>query len=83
MNLTSTIDESGGFYPMRPGETFDDQRYVVIRKLEWGGYSTVWLARGREYVLENVESLLTSGSFRRPEKVDTSPSISYPPMHQG
>ena len=53
-NLTSTADEGGGFYPMRLGEVLDDGRFVITRKLGWGGFSTVWLARDREYVLENT-----------------------------
>lgn len=44
-DLTSTAAEGGGFYPLRLGETLDDERFVIIRKLGWGGYSTVWLAR--------------------------------------
>ena len=56
-NLTSTVDEGGGFYPMRLGELLDDGRFVITRKLGWGGFSTVWLARDREYVLENTGSL--------------------------
>ena len=50
-NLSSTIDERGGFYPVRLGETFDDGRFVVTKKLGWGGFSSVWLARDRKYVL--------------------------------
>ena len=59
-DLTSTADEGAGFYPLRPGETFDDERFVITRKLGWGGYSTVWLARDRKYVLENIGSPLTN-----------------------
>ena len=46
-SLTSTADEGGGFYPMRIGEVFDEGRFVITRKLAWGGSSTVWLARDR------------------------------------
>jgi len=57
-DLTSTVDDGGGFYPMRLGDTLDDTRFVITRKLGWGGFSTVWLARDREYALENIGSLL-------------------------
>jgi len=57
-DLTSTADEGAGFYLLRLGETFDDGRYVVTRKLGWGRYSTVWLVRDRKYVLD---SPFTSG----------------------
>ena len=53
-SLTSTSNEGGGFYPARLGETFDDGRFVITRKLGWGGYSSVWLARDRKYVLETT-----------------------------
>jgi serine/threonine protein kinase len=32
------------FHPVRPGETYGNGRYRVVRKLGWGSYSTVWLA---------------------------------------
>lgn len=32
------------YYPVRIGQIFND-RYQVIAKLGYGGYSTVWLAR--------------------------------------
>jgi serine/threonine-protein kinase SRPK3 len=52
--LTSTTNEGGGFYPARLGETFDDGRFVITRKLGWGGFSSVWLARDRKYVLVTI-----------------------------
>lgn len=59
-DLASTADEGAGFYPLRLGETLDDGRFVITRKLGWGGYSTVWLARDREYVLEILGYLSTN-----------------------
>lgn len=35
---------SGGYHPVHFGDVFND-RYVVVRKLGYGQYSTVWLAR--------------------------------------
>ncbi len=34
----------GGYHPVSLGDMFND-RYVVLRKLGYGQYSTVWLAR--------------------------------------
>lgn len=35
----------GGYHPVTVGETFKEGRYVVVRKLGWGHFSTVWLSR--------------------------------------
>ncbi|KAK2460726.1 hypothetical protein APHAL10511_007196 [Amanita phalloides] len=38
----------GGYHPVKIGDTFSDGRYVVVRKLGWGHFSTVWLARDQK-----------------------------------
>ena len=35
----------GGYHPVKIGDTFNDGRYTVVRKLGWGHFSTVWLAK--------------------------------------
>ncbi|KAK7205196.1 serine protein kinase Sky1 [Myxozyma melibiosi] len=35
----------GGYHPVAIGETFKNGRYTIVRKLGWGHFSTVWLAR--------------------------------------
>ncbi|KAJ3094608.1 serine/threonine protein kinase, CMGC group [Phlyctochytrium planicorne] len=35
----------GGYHPVKIGDVFNDGRYVVLRKLGWGHFSTVWLAQ--------------------------------------
>lgn len=35
----------GGYHPVRIGDTFSDGRYIILRKLGWGHFSTVWLAK--------------------------------------
>lgn len=35
----------GGYHPVHIGDTFSNERYVIVRKLGWGHFSTVWLAR--------------------------------------
>ncbi|GJN92533.1 hypothetical protein Rhopal_005563-T1 [Rhodotorula paludigena] len=38
--------EQGGYHPVRLGDVYGpNDRYVVVRKLGWGHFSTVWLAR--------------------------------------
>jgi hypothetical protein len=40
----------GGYHPVSIGDSFSDSRYVVVRKLGWGHFSTVWLARDEKCV---------------------------------
>ncbi|QPG76536.1 hypothetical protein FOA43_003925 [Brettanomyces nanus] len=35
----------GGYHPAFIGEMYKDGRYVLVRKLGWGHFSTVWLAK--------------------------------------
>ncbi|KAK2791339.1 hypothetical protein FQN53_004520 [Emmonsiellopsis sp. PD_33] len=37
--------QPGGFHPIRLGDTFHHGQYTILRKLGYGQYSTVWLAR--------------------------------------
>ena len=40
----------GGYHPVEPGQVYKNGRYTVVRKLGWGHFSTVWLARDNLYV---------------------------------
>ncbi|KAG6915029.1 hypothetical protein DXG01_013841 [Tephrocybe rancida] len=50
----------GGYHPVKLGDAFSEGRYVVVRKLGWGHFSTVWLARdtkmARHVALKVVKS---------------------------
>lgn len=35
----------GGYHPVHVGESYNNDRYVIVRKLGWGHFSTVWLAK--------------------------------------
>ncbi|GAA6006082.1 hypothetical protein JCM11491_002025 [Sporobolomyces phaffii] len=40
--------EAGGYHPVRIGDVYGPAgRYVIVRKLGWGHFSTVWLARDK------------------------------------
>lgn len=40
--------KAGGYHPVHIGEVIMD-RYVIIQKLGWGHFSTVWLAKDHKY----------------------------------
>jgi len=50
----------GGYHPVHVGETYNNGKYVVVRKLGWGHFSTVWLSKdtttGRHVALKVVRS---------------------------
>ncbi|KAI0737427.1 kinase-like domain-containing protein [Daedaleopsis nitida] len=50
----------GGYHPVHIGDSFSDARYQVVRKLGWGHFSTVWLAKdsklNRHVALKVVKS---------------------------
>ncbi|KND00995.1 CMGC/SRPK protein kinase [Spizellomyces punctatus DAOM BR117] len=39
----------GGYHPVNIGDVFNEGRYTVLRKLGWGHFSTVWLARDHKF----------------------------------
>jgi hypothetical protein len=49
----------GGYHPVKIGDTFSDERYVVVRKLGWGHFSTVWLAKDQKCVTLMMRSKIT------------------------
>lgn len=40
--------KSDGYHPVYLGERFKEGRYIVVQKLGWGHFSTVWLALDKE-----------------------------------
>ena len=40
----------GGYHPVTLGDTLKNNRYKIVHKLGYGGFSTVWLAKDRRYV---------------------------------
>lgn len=38
----------GGYHPVNIGDDFNGGRYMIVRKLGWGHFSTVWLARDNQ-----------------------------------
>jgi len=46
----------GGYHYISVGDVFSEGRYVTLRKLGWGHFSTVWLARDTVYGHQKNES---------------------------
>jgi serine/threonine-protein kinase SRPK3 len=44
----------GGFHPVRLNDRLKDGRYEILNKLGFGAFSTVWLAKDKEYVMLSV-----------------------------
>lgn len=36
---------AGGYHPVKVGELYKQGQYVVLHKLGWGHFSTVWLVK--------------------------------------
>ncbi|QRV90422.1 kinase domain protein [Ceratobasidium sp. AG-Ba] len=45
------FDKKGraSYYPAWLGQHIQDGKYIIVRKLGWGQYSSVWLAKDREF----------------------------------
>ncbi|CAE6407993.1 unnamed protein product [Rhizoctonia solani] len=61
----------GGYLPVHIGDTFKDGRYRIVRKLGWGHFSTVWLAKdktsNRHVAIKVVKSAKTYLTAARDE----------------
>ncbi|KAG6100486.1 hypothetical protein E4U31_003975 [Claviceps sp. LM219 group G6] len=56
----------GGYHPVSLGDTFESQRYTILRKLGYGLYSTVWLARDSECQRFVALKILRADCYGRP-----------------
>ncbi|KAG6125647.1 hypothetical protein E4U38_007477 [Claviceps purpurea] len=64
------IFEQDGFYhPVSLGDTFDSGRYSILRKLGYGRYSTVWLARDLKCQRYVALKLLTNNCYGGPYEI--------------
>ncbi|KAK9360363.1 hypothetical protein V1504DRAFT_455180 [Lipomyces starkeyi] len=62
-NQSSWLYRSGGFHPVSVGDSFCGGRYRVLHKLEFGGFSTVWLARDeRSHLLVSLKIMTAEAS---------------------
>ncbi|SCU82478.1 LADA_0C05622g1_1 [Lachancea dasiensis] len=59
----------GGYHPAFRGETYNGGRYMLVRKLGWGHFSTVWLAR------DTVSNAHVAMKIVRSDKVYTEAAL--------
>lgn len=52
----------GGYHPVKVGEVYN-QRYVVIKKLGWGHFSTVWMVKDRKIIATGGDAALKNQFF--------------------
>ncbi|KZV67786.1 kinase-like protein [Peniophora sp. CONT] len=77
----------GGYHPVHIGDTFSDTRYTVVRKLGWGHFSTVWLAKdsklNRHVALKIVKSAprYTETALDEIKLLQRLITSSTPPVH--
>ena len=57
----------GGFHPLHIGDLLSDSRYKILRKLGYGSYSTVWLAKDRRSGYVALKILIANGNVSQNE----------------
>lgn len=61
----------GGYHPAFKGEKYKEGRYVLVRKLGWGHFSTVWLARDSQ----SLKNTHVAMKIVRSDKVYTEAAV--------
>ncbi|EQL38806.1 CMGC/SRPK protein kinase, variant 2 [Blastomyces dermatitidis ATCC 26199] len=75
----------GGFHRVALGDTFDAGRYHILRKLGYGQYSTVWLARDSKHQRYVALKILRADCYGGPERgiLSKITDISARSKHEG
>ena len=60
----------GGYHPTLIGDAFCNGRYVVVHKLGFGGYSTIWLARDQQSQRYVSLKILTARASRESHEAE-------------
>ncbi|KAE8153568.1 protein kinase [Aspergillus avenaceus] len=61
--------QSGGFHPISLGDTFKSDQYTILRKLGYGQYSTVWLAKDTRYQKYAALKILRADCYGGPHDI--------------
>ncbi|KAN0064319.1 serine/threonine protein kinase, CMGC [Thecaphora frezii] len=77
----------GGYYPVHVGDTFSNGCYLIMWKLGWGHFSTIWLAKdhkmNRHIALKVVKSVPHYTKTALEEIKLLQRLVSANPMHAG
>lgn len=57
---------AGGYHPVKVGDQYCNGRYVVLRKLGWGHFSTVWLIRDQNPQQQQQQQISTTTPLIKP-----------------
>lgn len=60
----------GGYHPAFIGEEYKDGKYTLVRKLGWGHFSTVWLAKDNKAGKHVAMKIVRSASSYRETAID-------------
>ncbi|KAL1665700.1 kinase-like domain-containing protein [Schizophyllum commune] len=91
-DLRTSGDDNPGYFPARLGQTLDGGRYCIVRKLGWGQYSSVWLAKDRgqgvfvalKILTCEATSAMIPGEGQRTDEINLLEKISVAgPTHRG
>lgn len=79
--------KKGGYHPAYKGETYKDGKYTLVRKLGWGHFSTVWLARDNEMSRHVAMKIVRSAKEYTVAALDEVKLLQKvadtPPQHEG
>lgn len=62
--------KKGGYHPAFIGEEYNDGKYILVRKLGWGYFSTVWLAKNLKSNKHVAMKIIKSSKNYRDTAID-------------
>ncbi|KAF5345014.1 hypothetical protein D9758_010433 [Tetrapyrgos nigripes] len=92
-DLRQEGNDNPGYFPARLGQTLEGGRFCIVRKLGWGQYASVWLAKDKKedrfaalkiLTCESTRALQESGPKQRSDELRMLQKIaSAQPNHRG
>ncbi|KAK7051372.1 hypothetical protein VNI00_004872 [Paramarasmius palmivorus] len=92
-DLRQEGNDNPGYFPARLGQTLEGGRFCIVRKLGWGQYASVWLAKDKKedrfvalkiLTCESTNALKETGSRQRSDELRMLEKIATAqPNHRG